>query len=154
SQHLTIQWNKIRFFSGGTAGDTLTFEAQLYADGRIQFNYSDLVSGSAAGNNGASATVGIKASGTQGPNRLLLAFNNGPNAFVGTGKSTLITPPDPTADFYAVTFNPGQRTAVAVTSQTGAILNVDLLDPSAAVVASGLGGSTNLTSVISNYLVG
>src|SRR5262249_24548160 len=50
SQHLTIQWNQVTFFSGGTSGDTLTFEAQLYADGRIQFNYADLTSGSASGN--------------------------------------------------------------------------------------------------------
>ncbi len=100
SQHLTVQWNNVRFFSGGTAGDTITFQAQLYVDGRIQYNYQDLVSGTAAGNNGASATVGIKASGTQGPNRLLLAFNNGPNAFVGTGQSTLISPPNPAPDYY------------------------------------------------------
>src|SRR5262249_5216003 len=90
NRHLPVPWNKIRFFSGGTTGDTITFEAQLYADGRVQFNYPDLVSGTAGGNNGASATVGVKAAGTQGPNRLLLAFNNGPNAFVGTGQSTLI----------------------------------------------------------------
>jgi hypothetical protein len=92
TQHLVIQWNEVRFFTGGTAGDPITYQAALYADGSIQFNYLDLVSGSAASNDGASATVGIKDAGTQGPNRLLLAFNNGPNAFVGTGKSTLITP--------------------------------------------------------------
>ena len=106
-QRLTIQWNQIRFFTGGAAGDTLTFQAQLFADGRIQFNYQDLVSGAAAGNNGASATVGIKAAGTQGPDRLLLAFNNGPNAFVGSGQSTLLSPPNPTADLYAFKLDDG-----------------------------------------------
>ena len=86
----------------------------MFADGRIQFNYLDLVSGTAAGNNGASATVGIKANGTQGPDRLLLAFNNGPNAFVGTGKSTLITPAL-VPDYYAVTLNTGETATLAVT---------------------------------------
>ncbi len=91
NQHLTVQWNQIRFYGSSAAGDTLTFQAELYVDGRIQFNYPDLVSGAAFGNNGASATVGIKDAGTQGPNRLLLAYNNGPNAFVGSGQSTLIS---------------------------------------------------------------
>ena len=89
-QRSTIQWNQIRFFTGGAAGDTITFQAHLFADGRIQLNYQDLVSGTAAGNNGASASAGIKAAATQGPDRLLLAFNNGPNDFVGSGKSTLL----------------------------------------------------------------
>ena len=73
-QHLTIQWNQIRFFTGGAAGDTITFQAQLFADGRIQINYQDLASGAAAGNNGASATVGIKGVGTQGPDRAVVGF--------------------------------------------------------------------------------
>src|SRR5215510_9915589 len=47
NQHLTIQWNEIRFFSGSAEGDTITFQAQLFADGRIMFNYQDLVSGTA-----------------------------------------------------------------------------------------------------------
>ena len=92
SRQFVIQWNQIRFFSGGTAGDTITFEAVLFeGSNNIRFSYLDLISGSAAGNNGASATVGIKDAGTQGPNRLLLAFNNGPNAFVGSEHSTLLT---------------------------------------------------------------
>jgi PKD repeat protein len=151
SQHLTVQWNKIRFFSGGTAGDTLTFQAQLYLDGRIQLNYQDLVSGAAAGNNGASATVGLKNAGTQGPDRLVLAFNNGPNAFVGTGQSTLISPPNPTPDLFAVDLTAGERTTVAVTGQTPTNLNIALLDSGGVVLATGVGGSTNLANVISGF---
>jgi hypothetical protein len=114
-QHLTIQWNQVRFFTGGTAGDTITFQAQLYADGRVQLNYLDLVSGAAAGNNGASASVGIKAAGTQGPDRLLLAFNNGPNAFVGTGQTTSIAQL-PSDDWYRVALGAGQTSLQYETS--------------------------------------
>lgn len=92
SRQFIVQWNDVRFFSGGTPGDTLTLQAILFeATGDILFNYLDLVSGTAGGNNGASATVGVKNVGAQGSDRLLLAFNNGPNAFVGTGQSTLIS---------------------------------------------------------------
>lgn len=152
-QHLTVQWNNIRFFSGGTAGDTLTFQAQLYVDGRIRFNYLDLTSGSAGGNNGASATVGIKAAGTQGPDRLLLAFNNGPNTFVGTGQSTLISPPNPTADYYAVNFTAGQFANIAATALTAGNLTVELRNAADAVLATGVGGFTNVSSMISNYQI-
>jgi len=153
-QHLTIQWNQVRFFDGGTAGDTITYQAQLFADGRIRFNYLDLVSGTAPGNNGASATVGIKASGTQGPNRLLLAFNNGPNAFVGTGQSTLITPPTPTPDLYSFTLNAGDVTTLALKNLSTGAINVDLLDSGGIVLASGVSGATNLDSVINNFTAG
>jgi hypothetical protein len=150
NQHLTVQWNQVRFFSGGTAGDTITFEAQLFADGRIQFNYPDLVSGAAAGNNGASATVGLKDVGTQGANRLLLAFNNGPNAFVGTGLSTLISPPVTTPDYYSFSLTAGQTTTVALTGSGTYILQ--LRDSGDNVVATGVGGATNVNSMISNFV--
>jgi hypothetical protein len=125
---LTIQWNQIRFFTGGAAGDTLTFQAQLFADGRIKFNYQDLVSDAAAGNNGASATVGVKGAGTQGPDRLLLAFNNGPNAFVGSGKSTLISQP-PGDDWYSITVIQGLLQFETSTPGDGPGEFVNTLDP-------------------------
>jgi hypothetical protein len=127
-QHLTIQWNQVRFFSGGTAGDTLTYQVQLFADGRIKFNYQDVVSGTAAGNNGASATVGIKGAGTQGSDRLLLAFNNGPNTFVGTGKSTLISQPA-VDDWYSITTIQPQLRFETSTPADGPGEFVNLLNP-------------------------
>jgi hypothetical protein len=151
-QHLTIQWNQIRFFSGGAAGDTITFQAQLFADGRIQFNYLDLVSGAAAGNNGASATAGIKAAGTQGPDRLLLAFNNGPNSFVGTGQSTLINPPNPTPDLFSFNLSEGESNTLVVKSLSGVAASVALLDCNGNVIATGVGGATNVDSSISNFV--
>jgi len=56
------------------------FEAQLYATGASSSTTEP--GRRRRHDNGASATVGIKDAGTQGANRLLLAFNNGPNAFV------------------------------------------------------------------------
>ena len=150
-----IQWHNVRFFSGGTGGDTLTFQAVLYADGTAQFNYQDLVSGTAGGNNGASATVGNKNAGAQGPDRLLLAFNNGPNEFVGTGQSTLINLPDPTPDLYALTLTAGQKVTISATNPndgSGAGLDLSLLDSGGATVATGAGGSTNLGEVISGFV--
>jgi hypothetical protein len=91
SRQFVIQWEDLTFFSGGVDTDRLTFQAILFeGTNNIRFNYADLVSGTAGGNNGGSATVGIKDAGAQGPDRLLLAFNNGPNVFVGTDRSTLL----------------------------------------------------------------
>src|SRR5262249_12944532 len=151
-QRLTIQWNQIRFFTGGAAGYTLTFPAQWFADGRIISNYQDLVSGSALGNNGGSATVGIKGAGTQGPDRLLLAFNNGPNAFVGSGQSTLLSPPNPTPDLFSFTLTAGEANTLAVKSLSGAAAGVALLNCNGAVIATGVSGATNVDSVISNFV--
>jgi hypothetical protein len=129
-QHLTIQWDRIRFFgtTGDFAGDTITFQAQLFADGRIRFNYQDLVSGNERGNDGVSATVGIKGDGAQRPDRLLLAFNNGPNDFVGSGKSTLITP-QPPDDWYSVTVIDGRLKFETSTPADGPGEFVNTLDP-------------------------
>jgi hypothetical protein len=150
-QHVTLQWNNVRFFSG-TAGDTITFQAQLYADGRIRLNYPDLVSGSAAGNNGASASVGLKAAGTQGQNRLLLAFNNGPNAFVGTGQSTRLSPPVPTRDHYSFTLEAGDVATLAL--EAGGDATLELLGPTGTVLATGGTGPTNVDVVVRNAVAG
>ncbi|MGE0103128.1 MAG: beta strand repeat-containing protein [Blastocatellales bacterium] len=152
NQHLTIQWNKVRFFASGNAGDTLTYQVQLYADGRIQFNYQDLIVGTAVGNNGASATVGVKDAGSQGANRLLLAFNNGPNAFVGTGQSTLLMPPNPTPDLYAFALVGNETNTLVAKSLSGAAVMIELLNSGGSVLATGASGFTNVDSVIGNYV--
>ena len=151
SERLTIQWNQVRPFSGGTAGDTFTYQVQLFADGRIQLNYQDLVSGTAGGNDGASATVGIKAAGNQGPDRLLLAFNNGPNSFVGTGKSTLITPAPPAVDMYSFSLNSGETATLALEVQGSPTSTLDLIDSIGNVVAAGTTGATNVDRVIAHF---
>ena len=88
-QRLVVQWNQVSFLAGGGVGQ-ITFEAVLGEQGNtIQFNYLDL-DASSSGSGGASASVGVKDAGTQGANRLLVCYNNGPNAYVGTGLSTRI----------------------------------------------------------------
>jgi hypothetical protein len=150
NQHLTLEWYNMHHFFGSPG--LITFEAQLYADGRIQFNYQSLAT--LDGNdNGASATVGVKDAGSQGANRLLLAFNNGPNAFVGSNQSTLITPPNPTPDFYSFTATAGESLTLAIKALATGSTRIDLLNSGGIVIASGVGGSTNLDQVISNFVV-
>jgi Ca2+-binding RTX toxin-like protein len=151
-QHLVIQWNEIGFCCGG-ASDTLTFQAALFADGSIRFNYLDLTAGD-FGDEGGSATVGLKDAGIQGPDRLLLVFNDGPNAFVGSGQSTLITPPNPTPDIYSFALAAGDIATLALAGLAAGPFTLDLLNPGGMVIASGVGGSTNLDSVISNVPIG
>ena len=74
--------------------DPVTFQAVLFeGTNRIQFNYLDL-SSDAESNEGGTATVGVKGPGDQETPIAWLAVSvaAGPNALVGSGKSTLITP--------------------------------------------------------------
>src|SRR5262249_19150360 len=93
AQHLVVQWTNASYFAGGT--ETLTFQAVLNRDGPIQFNYSNRSGGVAGSDEGRSATVGVKAAGPQGPNRLLVHFNQPPSTLVGNMRSTLLTPAPP-----------------------------------------------------------
>src|SRR5262249_8789284 len=56
----------------------------------IIFNYPDVDAGDPTVDNGAGATVGIKAGGTQGPNRVLVSSNT-LTPLVGSGKAIRIT---------------------------------------------------------------
>src|SRR5205085_511030 len=83
---LLVEWNQVQHYSGTGTGET--FEAILQLDtgatnGDIILNYGNLASGD-GNQNGASATVGVKDVGTQGPNRLLLE-NNGSSTFFSNG---------------------------------------------------------------------
>jgi hypothetical protein len=143
SQHLVIEWKNVQYFPGG--GVFLTFEAVLNADGTVQFNYQNV-------NNAVRGTAGLKAAGAQGPNRLLLAFNNGPNALVGNNKSTRTTPPNPGADYYSFSLDAGQHVTVAAAGLTSGNLTLDLRNGSDTVLATGVGGATNLNKVISDFV--
>src|SRR5262249_48315618 len=73
---LVIEWNNVMHFPSSPR--PVTFQAHLYLntgnDSYITLNYFDLDTGD-ANRLGASATIGIKAAGVQGNNRLLIAAN-------------------------------------------------------------------------------
>jgi len=152
-ERLIIQWHNVRFYSG-PSDDPLVFQAVLYGNGNIQLNYADLTGGNTDYDEGADATVGIKDADDQGPDRLLLAYEDGPNAYVGSGQSTLISliPPTLGVDCYALTLEAGEPATLALTasgSTYGATL--ELLDPAGTVVATGATGPTNVGWVIDRY---
>lgn len=128
SQRLIVQWQNASYLSGGAS--TLRYQATLFEqDSRILFNYDNLATGANGHDEGASATVGIKNAGTaSGANVLLLSNGNGPNAFVGSNKSTSITV-RPQRDVYALSLSPGDQLVVMTTTPEGN------LDPALEVIA-------------------
>ena len=92
---LIIEWHNVSD-NNSTSTQPATFAAVLQLNtgsspGDILFNYSNLDVGDPAVNNGADATAGIKAAGTQGPDRLLVSQNSGSGAFVATGMAVHIS---------------------------------------------------------------
>ena len=88
---LIIQWNQIPH---ELSNYPLTFQAILQLNtgstpGNITFNYVSITTGDQY-SNGANATVGIKDSGTQGPNRILVSFN-GTNPLVNSNQAILFS---------------------------------------------------------------
>ena len=151
---LVIQWNNVSFYADSSHSGGVTFEAELGINGSIRFNYQTLNTGRNNGTNdlGASATAGIKDAGTQGSNRLLLMFNNGPTALINNSTSVVISPAPPaTSDYYSFTASAGETDTLVVAAQFTANLNLDLLNASGTVLASGTAGSTNLTAAISQF---
>lgn len=154
NQQLIVQWNDVSFAPGADA-DRITFQVILMLNNNhpsIQFNYVDLLS-STAGSEGSSATVGIKAAGAQGADRLLLAFDSGPNQFVGTGLSTRIDSTAPPADYYRFDLNAGDTTTIAGTSlSAGGNVGLSVVDSDGQVLA--VASSTidgNVDEVVFDY---
>ncbi len=76
---LVVQWSGVRH--GPSSPRPVTFQAHLWLDGgpapgAVVFNYADLDAANPAFDGGGSATVGLKAAGTQGANRLLVSFDS------------------------------------------------------------------------------
>lgn len=91
NNRLIIEWSSVRFY-GYSSSETVTFQAILQlntgtAPGIITFNYVDLAANTIVFDNGAEATVGIKNSGTQGVDRLLIGYNTGT---LGSGQAIRI----------------------------------------------------------------
>lgn len=93
-RHLTIQWNDVFHYGGGTSG--ATFQALLYPDGRIRCRYKDLTFGAEEVNRGNSATIGLQGSRTQG----LEYLHNAPD--IAGGTALLFTPETTTSCDYAL----------------------------------------------------
>src|SRR5206468_1419546 len=90
-------WNQIYEYDNQVAGSGVTFEAILQLNtgstpGDITFNYPDLLTGNLAYDNGASATVGIRANGSAGT-KLVVEQNSGSNALVASLKAVKVSVP-------------------------------------------------------------
>ncbi len=145
-QQLIVQWNNANPF---TSSNYLTFQAILSTDGSIQFNYANNVLASAV----ASATVGVKASGSNA-RRLLVHYNQPASTLVGPGLSTRIVPVPTQVDFYRVNLSLGDRVGAALANISTGNINVDLVAPDlTTVLATGVAGSTNLNEAFAGYLV-
>jgi Ca2+-binding RTX toxin-like protein len=87
---LIIQWNVVHF----PGSSPILFQAILQLNtaatpGNIIFNYIDLDTSGSDSAEGASATVGIKDIGAQGPNQILISSDS-TNPLIGDGKAILI----------------------------------------------------------------
>ena len=142
---IIIEWNNVHFFDGGTTTDGLTFQVILQlntagANGKIVFNYPDLIEQNFAGNNGATATVGVKAPGSQTTSifdRTLVSFNE-TNALVGNSKAIEFTPTlvDPATP--VITSAP---TIDFAENGTGTVYTVTATAPQGATLTYGLSGT-------------
>ena len=124
-RRLIIEWNKIRHYNGDNS--LVTFQAILSLDtgseaGGITFNYPQITTGD-SNSQGATATVGIKDAGTQGPYRLLASFN-AVSPFVTTGQAILISA---AGDGLAVGGMPGAALAAIPTAPSVAVVGASTI---------------------------
>ncbi|XZE55327.1 cadherin domain-containing protein [Planctomycetaceae bacterium SH139] len=83
-QKLILQW-ETQYFG---ANDPISFQAVLdEADMSLSVHYANLWGGSSEGDEGGSATLGIKDDGQQGANRLVASFDTFGGGYVATGRA-------------------------------------------------------------------
>lgn len=92
NDRLVLQWNEIQHFSSSPRG--ITFQAILALDtggapGDIVINYVTTDTGDQNAD-GATSTVGVKNTGSQGIERTLVSFNH-TNSLIGAQKAILLT---------------------------------------------------------------
>ena len=86
------------------------------------------------------------------PQHSFPAFQPGLGVFGDVPNETPL-PPQDTQDYYTFTLAPGQSATIVGTSLNGTNLQVTLLaSDGATVLATGVGGATNATSTIQNFL--
>ena len=96
---LILEWNNIQYAGGSPWTQTFQVDLQLNTGstpGEIGFNYYFLDSQDSHAH-GATATVGIKNSGTSGSNPLLVSFNNASNPYLTSYSGVRITTANPFA---------------------------------------------------------
>ena len=96
ADRLVIEWTAYHGDAWSDPRSPVTFQAILQlntglAPGRVTFNYVDLDAGPDNLSDGTSATVGIKDTGLQGSNRLLISHDNPNNTLLGDHKAILLT---------------------------------------------------------------
>ncbi|CAN5365928.1 hypothetical protein BH09PLA1_BH09PLA1_05370 [soil metagenome] len=102
--NLIVEWSDVT--NRTAANGTATFQAILSLNtgslnGDIIGNYPDLSISNATYDEGASATLGIKNTGTQGTSRLLVQQNVPAGNFMGTGKAVRFTATKATGQVFA-----------------------------------------------------
>src|SRR5262249_42750226 len=104
--------------------------------GTITFNYPDLVTGSSTFDEGNGTTVGIKDAGSQGDNRLLIAYNDfsNPKPLVGSGKAIRI---ERTALWPYAASPPASEPIDLVPGAAGVFSAVDSVDDDTAAIDLG-----------------
>jgi subtilisin family serine protease len=138
-RRLIVQWYTGERYWDANYG--MLFQAILYQKGGlIRLNWSDLYQNLPATDEGASATVGIKAPGSQGSNRLLVSYNSNASPFVGTEQSLLIAPNyflGPSPDVYSVNLTAGQSVSVTVAGEGTGRNMLELRNAAGMLLASG-----------------
>ena len=129
-----VQWNMISFY-GEPAAQNISFQAVLFENGEIQFNYLDLDANNSY-DEGGSATVGIRDVAANGGGRLLVSYLDSANYFVGTGKSVRIGVgiAPPAKDIYSIELTDSVPTTFTLGSQAG--LRMELYDANETLLAT------------------
>ncbi len=154
---LIVEWSDVPHQT--EANGAVTFQAILQLNtgatpGRAILNYPDVVTNDPAISSGASASVGIKDTGTQGARRLLLSLNNNSFGWVQNGKALLLATDVVAPQVTASSFNflTSQSVTISFNDNVGASLDTsDLVlhnnttntDINAADLAVAYDGGTN-----------
>ncbi|HEV3443853.1 MAG TPA: SdrD B-like domain-containing protein, partial [Gemmataceae bacterium] len=117
---LVIEWNQVYRYGTSTP---FTFEAVLQLNtgtntSAITFDYASTITGSAASNNGADATVGIKAANAQGADRLLVSYK-ATSSYVGSQQAIQFTAPPFGSNLSGNIFNDFNRNGVHDSGEPG-----------------------------------
>jgi hypothetical protein len=87
-------------------------------------------------------------------NEIFGDFVPGPIGVTTWGADNPNPPPQDTQDYYSFALTAGQSATIAVESLNGMAAHVTLVDGSGNVLATGVGGSTNVSEYIQNFVAG